>query len=48
MHTTYALTSGAALLVFGALAHSESDYSAWMKSNPANMGSLNKNIAITL
>jgi len=27
------------------LAQSDSDYRAWMKSNAANMGSLNKNIA---
>ena len=33
------------LLIVGALAQSESDYQAWMKSNPVNMGSLNKNIA---
>jgi cytochrome c556 len=35
----------AALLSVGALAQSESDYQGWMKSNPVNMGSLNKNIA---
>ena len=34
-----------ALLVVGALAQSDSDYQGWMKSNAANMGSLNKNIA---
>ena len=34
-----------ALLVVGALAQSDSDYQDWMKSNAANMGSLNKNIA---
>ena len=27
------------------LAQSDSDYQGWMKSNAANMGSLNKNIA---
>jgi hypothetical protein len=31
--------------VVGALAQSDSDYQGWMKSNPAIMGSLNKNIA---
>ena len=29
----------------GALAQSDSDYQVWMKSNAANMASLNKNIA---
>ena len=29
----------------GALAQSDSDYQGWMKSNAANMASLNKNIA---
>jgi cytochrome c556 len=34
-----------ALVVVGALAQSDSDYQGWMKSNPANMGSMNKKIA---
>lgn len=34
-----------AVLVVGALAQSESDFQGWMKSNPATLGSLNKNIA---
>jgi hypothetical protein len=34
-----------AFLVVGALAQSETDYQTWMKSNPVNVGSLNKNIA---
>lgn len=45
MRKTYLLAAMAALLVAGVLAQSESDYQAWMKSNPVNMGSLNKNIA---
>ena len=45
MRKTYVLAAMAAVLVAGALAQSESDYQAWMKSNPVNMGSLNKNIA---
>ena len=40
------LVSIIALLVAGiGLAQSESDYQNWMKSNPVNVGSLNKNIA---
>jgi len=39
------LVSIIALLVAGiGLAQSESDYQNWMKSNPVNVGSLNKNI----
>lgn len=45
MRRTYVLAVMAALLAVGALAQSESDYQGWMKSNPVNMGSLNKNIA---
>jgi cytochrome c556 len=42
----YVLLSITALLVAGiVLAQSESDYQSWMKSNPVNVGSLNKNIA---
>jgi len=41
----YILAVITALLVIGALAQSEADYQAWMKSNPVNLGSLNKNIA---
>jgi cytochrome c556 len=39
------LAVATALLAAGALAQSDSDYQGWMKSNAANMGSLNKNIA---
>ena len=45
MRTMCVVASIAALLVAGALAQSESDYQGWMKSNPVNLGSLNKNIA---
>src|SRR3984893_3338591 len=45
MRAMYVLAIVAALLVVGALAQSESDYQSWMKSNPVNVGSLNKNIA---
>lgn len=45
MPTKYIPVVFAALLVIGALAQSETDYQAWMKSNPMNVGSLNKNIA---
>jgi cytochrome c556 len=41
----YIMAVTAALVVVGALAQSDSDYQGWMKSNAANMGSLNKNIA---
>ena len=42
----YLLSSVAVLTVAGfVFAQSESDYQAWMKSNAANMGSMNKNIA---
>jgi hypothetical protein len=44
MRKIFVLAVVTALLVAGALAQSESDYQAWMKSNPVNMGSLNKNI----
>jgi cytochrome c556 len=45
MQKMYVLAIATALVVVGALAQSENDYQAWMKSNPVNMGSLNKNIA---
>jgi cytochrome c556 len=45
MQKMYVLAIVTALVVVGALAQSESDYQAWMKSNPVNMGNLNKNIA---
>ena len=45
MRTMYVLAVATALLAVGALAQSDSDYQGWMKSNAANMGSLNKNIA---
>ena len=45
MQKMFVLAIVTALVVVGALAQSESDYQAWMKSNPVNMGSLNKNIA---
>jgi hypothetical protein len=45
MRTMYVLAIVAALLVVGAMAQSDSDYQSWMKSNPVNLGSLNKNIA---
>lgn len=45
MRTMSVVAVIAALLVAGALAQSESDYQGWMKSNPVNLGSLNKNIA---
>jgi cytochrome c556 len=41
----YIMAVTAALVMVGALAQSNSDYQDWMKSNAANMGSLNKNIA---
>jgi hypothetical protein len=33
------------IALLGALAQSDSEYQGWMKSNAANMGSLNKNLA---
>src|SRR3984893_15384219 len=45
MQKMFVLAIVAALFIVGALAQSESDYQTWMKSNPVNMGSLNKNIA---
>jgi hypothetical protein len=45
MRKMYVLVVVTGLLVAGALAQSDSDYQGWMKSNAANMGSLNKNIA---
>jgi len=45
MRNAYMLTLSSVLLAIGLLAQSESDYQAWMKSNPMNVGSLNKNIA---
>ena len=45
MQKMYVLTIVPALLVVGALAQSDSDYQSWMKSNPVNLASLNKNIA---
>jgi hypothetical protein len=45
MRKMYVLAIVTAFLVVGALAQSESDYQSWMKSNPVNVGSLNKNIA---
>jgi cytochrome c556 len=45
MPKMYVVAIIAAVLVVGALAQSESDYQGWMKSNPVNIGSLNKNIA---
>jgi hypothetical protein len=41
----YTLVLISVVLVVVALAQSESDFQSWMKSNPVNMGSLNKNIA---
>ena len=45
MQKMYVLIIVPALLVVGALAQSDSDYQSWMKSNPVNLASLNKNIA---
>ena len=45
MRKMYVLAILTALLVVGALAQSDSDYQSWMKSNPVNLASLNKNIA---
>ena len=45
MRKMYIVTVTTTLIVVGALAQSDSDYQGWMKSNAANMGSLNKNIA---
>jgi hypothetical protein len=44
MRKMYIVTVTTTLIVVGALAQSDSDYQGWMKSNGANMGSLNKNI----
>jgi cytochrome c556 len=46
MRRIYVFTSMTVVLSAGfLLAQSDSDYQGWMKSNAANMGSLNKNIA---
>src|SRR5215472_11138806 len=45
MRKMYLLVLMSAVMVVGILAQSESDFQNWMKSNPVNMGSLNKNIA---
>jgi hypothetical protein len=45
MRKMYIVTVTTTLIVVGALAQSDSDYQGWMKSNPANMGSMNKKIA---
>jgi hypothetical protein len=44
MRKMYVVAVTAALVMVGALAQGDSDYQDWMKSNAANMGSLNKNI----
>ena len=45
MKKIYVVAVAATLLMVSAVAQSDSDYQDWMKSNAANMGSLNKNIA---
>ena len=45
MRVNVLLSISALLVAVVVLAQSESDYQAWMKSNPMNVGSLNKNIA---
>jgi len=45
MRVNILLSISALLVAVIVLAQSESDYQAWMKSNPMNVGSLNKNIA---
>ena len=45
MRSMYIVAVFTALIAVGSLAQSDSDYQDWMKSNAANMGSLNKNIA---
>jgi cytochrome c556 len=45
MRCMYIVAVLTALVMDGALAQSDSDYQAWMKSNGAIMGSLNKKIA---
>jgi cytochrome c556 len=45
MRKMYIVTVTTTLIVVGALAQSDSDYQGWMKSNGANMGSMNKKIA---
>jgi cytochrome c556 len=45
MRCMYIVAVLTALVMVGASAQSDSDYQVWMKSNAANMGSLNKNIA---
>jgi len=42
---TYLYLAIVAVLAASVLAQSDSDYQSWMKSTPATMGSLNKNIA---
>jgi len=44
MPKMHVLTVVTAVLAIGALAQSDSDYQVLMKSNPANLGSLNRNI----
>jgi len=44
MPKMHVLAAAAALFGVVALAQSESEYQALMKSNPANLGSLNRNI----
>jgi cytochrome c556 len=45
MRKTYVLSIAITLLAAGVLAQGDSEYQGWMKSNAANMGSLNKNLA---
>jgi len=45
MRTLYVLGLIGTILVVGAVAQTDSDYQAWMKSNAAAMGSMNKEIA---
>jgi cytochrome c556 len=45
MRKTYVLSVAITLLAAGVLAQSDGEYQGWMKSNAANMGSLNKNLA---
>jgi cytochrome c556 len=45
MRRMHVLAGIAALLAVGALAQTDSEFQGLMKNNPANMGSLNRNIA---
>jgi cytochrome c556 len=45
MRTLYIIMMVVTLAAVAALAQVDPDYQGWMKSNPVNMGSLNKNIA---